>query len=190
MRLEASRRAVGKPPDRLLLVDRGLGLGSREQLPRTSEKSAKNVGPAHLGSLMPPGPLSTRLHADDGSENLEKHRNTIYISEKRRIRRIIIMSLEASVGQIPEPPVSERRSPVYPALLGCLTRGRAPSQGDVEAVAARMWIELGHERRQPWERLDPDDGRRRQVLAGARAALSGGEAGTSGLAMRFVLRGH
>ena len=86
---------------------------------------------------------------------------------------------------------SKPRDPApYPALLGCMTRGRAPSSREVETVAARMWIELGHERRRPWNGLDPWDGRRRQVLAAARAAMAGGEAGESGLAVRFVLRGH
>lgn len=87
-------------------------------------------------------------------------------------------------------PPKQRDRPAYPALLSCMTRGRAPSSRELEAVAARMWAELGHERCRPWGRLNPWDDRRRQVLAAARAAMAGGEAGESGLAVRFVPRGH
>lgn len=78
----------------------------------------------------------------------------------------------------------------YPALLRCLTRGREPSDLDLEIVAARIWRELGRERSAPWEGLEPRDRRRRRMLALARAALSGGEASGERLRFPLVLRGH
>lgn len=150
------------------------------------EESAKGDRLVHPGNLVTSAPLSTAWSMSEGGYDLEKCRFTIYTQVKRGIRERI----EMPADHHPEPSPKPRDRPAYPALLSCMTRGRAPSSREVDAVAARMWAELGHERRRPWNGLDPWDDRRRKVLAAARAAMAGGEEGESGLAVRFVLRGH
>ncbi len=101
------------------------------------------------------------------------------------------MRSDGHSSQLPNrnPSRQRRRHMDYPALTGCLSRGRMPSPVDIETVAARMWTELGRDRRQPWAGLPEDDPRRRQLIKAARAALAG-EAGPDPTPLGAVPYGH